>query len=314
MRSNGLRSKKRQTFFTFRGSYHGDTFGTMSVAASPQFHGVFKPLLFKTHVATPVTMHPSHLCPNGVADFATKQAELEWIFTNHNHTIAAVIIEPLVQGAGGMLMQDPRWLKELARLCQRYEIPLIFDEVFTGFGRVGASFAFQRAEVIPDIICVAKGLTGGTMPLAATICRESFFRDFLSADKSKALLHGHSFTANPLGCAVARAALKIFVNEDLAARAIALEKVFFDWLAGEGRRRGVVNPRALGGILAFEIPGATQHNDYFHSAGPRLQHRAFEKGLMIRPLGNTFYFLPPLTINNDELKFSLKVIGEILAS
>jgi adenosylmethionine-8-amino-7-oxononanoate aminotransferase len=304
--------KRRDTFLTFRGSYHGDTFGTMSAAAAEQFHGVFKPLLFKTHVATPVTMHASELCPRGVADFAAKQAELEGIFTNHNQAIAAVIIEPLVQGVGGMLMQDPRWLKELARLCLRYEIPLIFDEVFTGFGRVGASFAFQRAGVIPDIICVAKGLTGGTLPLSATICREQFFRDFLSTDKSKALLHGHSYTANPIGCAVARAALKIFVKEDLAARALALEKVFFDWLAGEGRRRNVLNPRALGGILAFEIPGSADQNDYFHKAGPRLQQLAFEKGLMIRPLGNTFYFLPPLSISNDELKFSLKVIGEIL--
>jgi adenosylmethionine-8-amino-7-oxononanoate aminotransferase len=218
-----------------------------------------------------------------------------------------VIIEPLVQGAGGMLMQPAEFLVALGALCRRYQLPLIFDEVMTGFGRLGAMFAFQRAGVEPDLICLAKGITGGNLPLAVTLARESFFRAFLSEDRGKALLHGHSYTANPIACAAGLAALDILERDRLSERALALEQRYRGFIDEHTGRLELQQPRTVGSILAFELPG-TGAADYFHPRAAQLPALARARGLLLRPLGNTVYLMPPLAISDAELDQALAAI------
>jgi adenosylmethionine-8-amino-7-oxononanoate aminotransferase len=187
-------------------------------------------------------------------------------------------------------------------------LPLVLDEVMTGFGRTGAAFAFQRAGIEPDLICVAKGLTGGNLPLAATLARESFFAAFASDDRSRALLHGHSYTANPIACAAALASLAILEGEQLSQRALDLERRYRSFIEAHAARLGLVAPRALGGILAFELPG-TGDGDYFHPRATALAPRARAAGLFVRPLGNTVYLMPPLTIDDSTLARALDALA-----
>jgi adenosylmethionine-8-amino-7-oxononanoate transaminase/dethiobiotin synthase len=303
---------KRNTFLAFRGSYHGDTFGAMSVGSSDGFHGPFSPLLFKTMHATPPTHHKSHLCPNGSDDYGKCVDELRATLAEHHQKLAGVIIEPLVQGASSMLMQPIPFLKELEAQCQTYGLPLIFDEVFTGLGRVGAAFAFQRGGVSPDIICLAKGLTGGTMPLSLTLAKESFFEAFLSDDKAKALLHGHSYTGNAIACSAALATLDLYENEGLAERACSLEAKFSKFFAAYSSQLNLQNPRSLGAIMAFELPGSG-FGDYFNSQAQKIPAAARKNGLFLRPLGNTLYCIPPLCITDGEADHCLEMIAKTVS-
>jgi adenosylmethionine-8-amino-7-oxononanoate aminotransferase len=302
----------RKTFLSFRGSYHGDTFGAMAVAAAGGFHGAFEPLLFRTELASPVTQHASALCPGGAAELAPRLAEIERVVEQRSGELAAVVLEPLVQGAGGMLVQPAEFLRGVERIARRHGLPLILDEVFTGLGRVGAAFAFQRAGLRPDVVCVAKGLTGGNLPLAITLATEELFAAFLADDKRRALLHGHSYTANPIACAAAHAALDIFASEDLPARARALEARYEAWIREAGAALGIRNPRALGGILAFELPG-TRDGDYFHPAASRVPEVGARHGLFLRPLGNTVYLMPPLVIDAAETDAALRALASTVA-
>jgi adenosylmethionine-8-amino-7-oxononanoate aminotransferase len=297
---------ERTRFLAFRGSYHGDTFGTMAIGAAEGFHGVFKPFLFEVEHALPVTSHRSSVCPDGPAALDERLAQLERLVEGRR--LAGVVVEPLVQGAGGMLMQPEEFLRGVARICRRHALPLVLDEVMTGFGRTGAVFAFQRAGIEPDLICVAKGLTGGNLPLAATLARESFFAAFASDDRSRALLHGHSYTANPIACAAALASLDILEREELPQRALDLERRYRGFIEAHGARLGLVAPRALGGILAFELPG-TGDGDYFHPRATELAPRARAAGLFVRPLGNTVYLMPPLTIDDATLGAALDALA-----
>jgi len=293
----------RDTFIAFEGSYHGDTFGTMSVASSDGFHGVFKPFMFDTLKVVPPTFHRSFLCPDGADNYEERIKTMREVFAKSHSRVAGVILEPLVQGASGMLMQPKEFLKEVESLCKQYGLPLIFDEVFTGLGRVGAPFAFQRAGVQPDIVCIAKGLTGGTMPMSLTLSTEHYFNAFLDQDKSKALLHGHSYTANAIACAAANATLDIYQSEDLAGKSLSIENKFKNFIQSN-LDLGLENPRAMGAILAFEIPGSGM-GDYFNSKATLIPQVARRHGLFLRPLGNTLYFIPPLTITGSELEFAL---------
>jgi adenosylmethionine-8-amino-7-oxononanoate aminotransferase len=203
-----------------------------------------------------------------------------------------------------MRMHSPEFLRGLAALARRFQLPLVLDEVFTGFGRAGAPFAFQRAGIEPDVVCTAKAITGGNLPLAATLAREDAFAAFLSSDKAKALLHGHSYTGNAIACAAALATLDIFERERLADRALRLERRYGEWIATTGKRLALQDARALGGILAFELP-ASGRGTYFHPAAARVQDTAAKHGLFLRPLGNTLYFMPPLVISDAELETAL---------
>ena len=208
-------------------------------------------------------------------------------------------------------MQVEAWLVHLAGLARRYDIPLILDEVFTGMGRIGAAFAFQRCGIRPDIICLAKGLTGGNLPLALTLASEEIFRDFLQEGGQQALLHGHSYTANPIACAAALATLDIYEQEDLINRGAALETRFQSWIDGPGRELGIAQPRARGAILAFELPGSGT-GDYFNPLAAKVPAAAARHGLFLRPLGNTVYLAPPLSISEAETDFALDAMGQTL--
>lgn len=295
------------------GGYHGDTFGAMAAAGSETFHSAFERLLFPALKLTPATSHASAYCPHGKDDVSARIAELDAQLDQHQADIAAIIVEPMLQGAGGMLVQDLRWLQHLRRRTRELGIILIFDEVFTGMGRIGDYFSFNRfPDIEPDIACIAKGLTGGTMPLAATLASEEIFRSFLGDSKRQALLHGHSFTANPIGCRVALAALSIIENEGLCEKARALESVFEQWLTTSAPRMNLQAPRTIGAMMAFELPDTT-HGQYFSEQAAKIPQRAREQGLFLRTLGNTIYVVPPLTINAHEQQQLLDSLSRTIA-
>lgn len=295
---------QRDLFLTFRGGYHGDTIGTMALSNNERFHGHFQPLLFKTVNASPVTKHSSPICPNGDKDFDKNLDELAKVVDQHQERICAMIVEPLIQGAGGMLVQDSRWLPEVAKIANEQDIPLIFDEVFTGCGRTGEFFAFQRAQVVPDIICLAKGLTGGSLPLAMTLCKERFYRSFLDDSDDRAFMHGHTYTANPISCRAALTTLEILTKEGLVAKALELEKCFTTWLKQNDGR--ISNPRALGAMLAFEIATPTA------GIANEIRQLGMQHGIFLRPLNNTIYFVPPLVIDESELAVAFKAFEKII--
>ncbi|MES2745558.1 MAG: adenosylmethionine--8-amino-7-oxononanoate transaminase [Bdellovibrionota bacterium] len=293
---------QQSKFLYFRGAYHGDTFGAMAVADSQGFHKAFAPYVFKGIETTVVTSHATDLCPNGSKSLDEGKAKLDRLFQVHARELAAVIIEPLVQGSGGMLMQDPDWLKHLAKLCQEHSVYLILDEVFTGMGRLGSDFAYQKVGIKPDLVCLAKGLTGGSLPFAATLATTEIFSAFLSEDRSKALLHGHTFTGNPIACAAALATLEIYRELDIPARARVIEGAFQQWISENQAPLKLSSPRAMGGILAFEL----ESEGYFSEAAYKIPDLGRRHNLLLRTLGGTVYFVPPLSTDEDQLLIALE--------
>lgn len=307
---NRNRPEKRG-FLSFKAGYHGDTFGVMAIGKS-NLHHPFHSYFFQVQQARPLTQHRSYLCPQGVDDRESVMQELERIFEREASNLAAIVIEPLIQGAGGMLMQPEQWLRDLVELARQNQVLVIFDEVFTGLGRIGSEFAFLRAGVEPDIACIAKGLTGGTMPLAVTLAKDHVFNAFLSDKKEDALLHGHSFTGNPIGCKVALESIKLLEDEKLVSRAMDIERFFQDWIQQKAATFGIENPRCKGATLAFELPGSG-FGDYFNPNAKKVVEEVFNAGLFLRPLGNTLYLVPPLSITPDELNLSLRAIEQGLS-
>ena len=284
----------------------------MSAAQSDGFHGMFEPFMFKTLKASPVTVHKSSVCPEGMEAFESRITQFKQLLVDHKSRIAGVLIEPLIQGASGMNIQPVEFLQEIATLCKENSIPLILYEVFTGMARCGDYFAFQRAEIEPDIVCLAKGLTGGAIPMAVTMATEEVFENFLFPEKDKALLHGHTYTGSAIGCAAALATLNLYKKLNLVDSARQLETRFNAWLEQAENRFGIQNRRAMGGVMAFELP-STGEASYFNPAGETFTKLCFERGLFARPLGNTIYLVPPLTIGESELDFALGVLSESLA-
>jgi adenosylmethionine-8-amino-7-oxononanoate aminotransferase len=223
---------------------------------------------------------------------------LEDRLSNGTHDVAALIVEPMLQGAGGMRMCRPEFLKRLVEIAQSIGILVIFDEVATGFGRTGTLFAMQQAGVVPDLVCLSKGLTSGYMPMAVTVARDKVFEAFLGDDFDRALPHGHSFTANPLACAVALRSLMLFAEEDTLgriARIGARHRVMLDALR---TRDDVVRPRLLGSILAFDLKGEA---GYQSAQSQALKAWFLAHGLNIRPLDSTVYLMPPYCITDEEV-------------
>ncbi|MFK7873059.1 MAG: adenosylmethionine--8-amino-7-oxononanoate transaminase [Oligoflexales bacterium] len=273
--------------------YHGDTFGAMALGGSG-FHDAFESLLFKT-----LTLHPLLKHAGG-----SKVDELNSWFQEHGDELSAVVIEPLMQGAGGMLLQDEEWLRQLATLCKEYGVYLVADEVFTGLGRTGKFLACQRAGIDPDIVCLAKGLTGGSIPFAATLATEEVFENFISDDSHKALLHGHTFAGNPIGCEIAISVLKLYEKFDFSEKSMKLEKAYQSWAQVYAQELSVRNLRVLGSILAVELP-YSQTRSYFDGSANIFHQLAIEEGLLLRPLGNTVYLVPPLLISEEETRVML---------
>ncbi len=297
----------RTTFMAFEGAYHGDTFGTMAVGSRSVFSAVFRDMLFEIdYVDFPATyIGDESAAATEAAALATIEAKLH----SDRDRYAGIIIEPLVQGAGGMRMCRPQFLQGLRELCDRYAVLLIFDEVMTGFGRTGEWFASNRAAVSPDIMCLSKGITGGFLPFAVTVCQEQVYDAFYSDDPLKTLYHGHSYTANPLGCAAAIASLELMLENQAKFEGMAaLHRKYGDFLLNHPR---VKRLRVMGTIMALDVVTSNQPG-YLNTVGLQIRQRALDRGLVLRPLGNVLYLMPPYCITEAELASVYEVIGQIL--
>ncbi len=232
-------------------------------------------------------------------------AFLDRYLDNYGHDVAACILEPLVQGAGGMRMARPEFVRTVVERIQARGILVIFDEVFTGFGRTGTMWAYEQVGVVPDLICLAKGMTGGFLPLAATVTTETVYEAFLHDRPERALLHGHSYTANPLGCAAALASLELFEQEHTLKKVAALANIHTRELVTMRAVPGVSNARQCGSIAAFDL-------DIKPDDMKTLASRLYDTDLLVRPLGKTIYFVPPYCLAPEDLKRAYGIIRKIL--
>jgi len=289
----GGQHARRTSFVHLRHSYHGDTIGAVAVGGIELFHSTYRPLLFETHSAEP-----------GDA------ADLERVLAAHEEEVAAVIIEPLVQGAAGMLIQPPGYLRAVRELCDRFGVLLICDEVATGFGRTGTMFACEQEGISPDLLCVAKGLTGGYLPLAATLASEHVYEEFLGEpEEFRTFFHGHTYTGNPLACAASLASLDAFEQERTIERLqpkIALLEGLLDEVAAMPE---VTEVRSKGFMVGIDLGE--------HDPALRLGHKvtleARERGAIIRPLGDVVVLMPPLAISEADLRRLVAITADSIA-
>jgi adenosylmethionine-8-amino-7-oxononanoate aminotransferase len=307
--------RQRRAVVALHHAYHGDTVGAMSVSEDSIFTGAFTSLLFPVERA-----HAPYCyrCPLGLERSSCRIAclsDLEQTLARLGDTAAAVIVEPMLQGAGGMLVWPHEFLTGVRRLCDQFGVLMIADEVLTGFGRTGRMFACEHAAITPDIICLSKALTAGYLPLGATCTTEGVYAAFLSDDRSRTFFHGHSFTANPLACAVALASLDLFEREGTLDRVMRLEAQLKDKLEPMRNIALVGDVRVIGGVGAIELVSdrVTKYGGgYLDALGPTLSAAFLDRGLLLRPLGNVLYFMPPYVITEEETAWAIEQIGEVL--
>jgi adenosylmethionine---8-amino-7-oxononanoate aminotransferase len=277
--NQGVRTRKK--FLAFTRAYHGDTTGAMAVSDSDVgMHAIFRGLLPEQYVID-------------LPENAESAAALTRFLERHADELAGIIVEPLVQGAGGMRFHDPPVLRRLRDAADRYQLLLIFDEIFTGFGRTGTLFACETADITPDIVTLSKALTGGTLPLAATVARARVFDEFWSDDPKHALMHGPTFMANPLGCAAANASLDLFESEPRLQQVAAITSALERGLAPCRDLPGVKGVRVKGAIGVVELERIDDLDG--------LCARFVEEGVFVRPFGSIVYLTPAFTIGEDEL-------------
>jgi adenosylmethionine-8-amino-7-oxononanoate aminotransferase len=286
----GEEGARRTSFVKLREAYHGDTIGSVSVGGIDLFHAAYGPLLFETYAAEP-----------------GEAADLERILAAHGEQIAAVIVEPLVQGAAGILVQPAGYLRAIRQLCDEHGVLLICDEVATGFGRTGTMFACEQEDVAPDLLCLAKGITGGYLPLAATLTTERIYEGFLGApEEQRTFFHGHTYTGNPLACAAALANLDVFEQERTIERLQPKIELLGQRLREIEAMPEVAEVRWRGFMVGIDL-GA-------HDPALRMGHRvtleARERGAIVRPLGDTVVLVPPLSISSPDLNRLLDVVAE----
>lgn len=296
--------KPRKRFLTFEGGYHGDTVGAMSAGRASGFFTAFESLMFQVD---PLPF-PETWEDDDEVEVKEKNAlaALENYLEQHGNDTAALIIEPLIQGAAGMRMCRPQFLQALSECLQQHGVLLIFDEIMTGFGRTGEMFASIKAGVVPDIICLSKGLSGGFLPISLTICREHIYQAFLDEGFDKAFSHGHSFTANPLACAAGIASLALFDSENTMERVKRIEALHNERIDNLKKSSSVHHHRMMGDIAAFDI--RVSDAGYTSSIGARLRGYFHERGLLLRPLGNVVYLMPPYCIDESQLHHTYDVI------
>jgi adenosylmethionine-8-amino-7-oxononanoate aminotransferase len=314
----------RRLFVTLRHAYHGDTVGAMSASDDSVFTKPFRSMLFEVARA-----HAPYCyrCPLGLdrsscdiecldaAAAPEGRGSLESLLSTHGDSVAAVLVEPMLQGAGGMIVWPKEFLAGARRLCDRFGTLLIADEVLTGFGRTGRMFACEHADVAPDIMCLSKALTGGYMPLGATLATEAIYEAFLSADREKTFFHGHSFTANPLACAVAVESLRLLAETDALAKVRAIEGWLRHGLAPLRDLPVVGDVRVIGGVGIVELVSdrtTRAARGYLDDVGPRLARACLDRGLLLRPLGNVLYFMPPYVITESEAAWVMDQMAEVL--
>jgi adenosylmethionine---8-amino-7-oxononanoate aminotransferase len=291
------RGENRSRILALEGAYHGDTIGGMSVGERGVFNAPYDPLLFDVERLP----FPSE---------GREQATLDALSAGcRQGTIAALIVEPLILGAGGMRIYPPWVLTEMKRICETHDVLFIADEVMTGWGRTGTLFACEQAGVAPDIGCYSKGLTGGSLPLAVTLARADIFDAHYSTDRTKTFFHSSSYTANPIACAAAVANLEIWADEPVMARIARLSCLHRERLDRFRDDRRFTNVRQLGTIAALDL--AASDAGYMATIGPALYQRFMARGLLVRPLGNTIYIMPPYCSTEGELDLVYEAIGEI---
>ncbi len=308
---------ERRVFVALRHAYHGDTFGAMSVSEASVFTEPFAPLLFRVRRA-----HAPYCyrCPLGRTYPDCQIAclsDLERVLCEEEGRVAAVIVEPMLQGAGGMIVWPAEFLAGVRRLCDRFRTLLIADEVLTGFGRTGRMFACEHAGVRPDIMCLSKAITGGYLPLGVTAATEEIYEAFLSEDRRRTFFHGHSYTANPLACAVAVANLEIFRTEGTLSRVAALERHVRSRLDPLRALPHVGDVRVIGSVGIVELvrdKTTKSAAGYLDCVGPMLAAEFLRRGLLLRPLGNVLYFMPPYVITESEAEWALDQIAEVLTA
>jgi len=285
----------RSGYVCLQNSYHGDTIGAVSVGSIELFHSKYRPLLFETWAAEP-----------GDVD------AMEALLREHADTVGAVIVEPLVQGAAGIFLQPPGYLRAVRELCDRYGVFLIVDEVATGFGRTGTMFACEQEDVSPDFLVLGKGITGGYLPLAATLTTEKVYEGFLGAhEELKTFFHGHTYTGNPLACAAGLASLDVFEEEGTIAalqpKIALLEALLQEHVAPLEVVREIRQKGVMVGIELVGFPLETR-------MGHRVTLAARERGAIVRPLGDTIVVMPPLAVSESELRRLVTITAEAIVA
>lgn len=291
---------KRDYFICFEGGYHGDTFGAMSIGADGYFTAPFSELLFE------VKRIPYPFTYEGDEEIEKKEkSALAFLKGMELKRCAAIVLEPLIQGAGGMRMCRPKFLKQLEEVAKEAGVLIIYDEVMTGFGRTGEMFACQKSATRPDIICLSKGLTGGFLPLALTVASDFIYESFLSDCREKTFFHGHSYTASPLGCAAALASLQLLEN------GFPYKKIDYSYFRDAFFNHPKVEKvRIMGAVAAFDVK--SKKRGYLSDIGKKIKEECFMRGLFLRPLGNTIYFMPPYCVTSGEITLACNILREVL--
>ena len=283
---------ERTRFVALRDAYHGDTVGSVSVGGIELFHSLYRPLLFDT-----IKVEPGDL------------DEMERALAGHRGEIAAVIVEPLVQGAAGMLVHPDGYLRGVRELCDSHDVLFILDEVATGFGRTGTMFACEQEDVAPDLLCLAKGITGGCLPLAATLATEEIYKGFLGEfEEFKTFFHGHTYTGNPLACAAALASLDVFEEERTLERLAPKIELLAELLEPLAAHPAVAEIRHRGFMTGIQLDGFPLELRMGH----RVTLEARARGAIIRPLGDVVVLMPPLAISEDDLRRLVEITAEAI--
>lgn len=311
--NQGVRGKT--SFITMKQAYHGDTIGAVSVGAIPLYHDIFRPMLFPSHVIP----YPNAYRQGGAAAAMEETLSgLRLLLETRAGEIAALIVEPIVQGASGIMVMPPGCLSEMAALCRKHGVLLIADEVATGFGRTGAMFACDLEEVSPDLMVIGKGLTGGYLPVAATLATDQVYDAFYADyEEQKTFFHGHSYTGNPLGCAVALRSLELFeernIVEGVKVKASFVEQKLKSLMdrphVGDIRQKGL-----MVGIELVRDKVSREPYDWTERIGVRTSLRARELGMLTRPLGNVIVFIPPLVSTEAELDAMTDILADAIIS
>ena len=293
------KQQRKNKLVYLRKSYHGETLGALAVTSIPIFKESYKDLL-KNHIQINSPDWRDRSAEETKEEFAEKKLdELRKLLKKRHNSISAIIVEPLVQCAGGMAMHSKNYLIGLAKMCQEFDVHLIADEIAVGFGRTGSMFAFQQAKIIPDFLCLSKGLTGGYLPLSVVLTTKTIYQAFYHNDTRQGFLHSHSYTGNPLACAAALATLSIFKNKKIIQSNRQKTKMI-NALLTDLKTLPIHNLRNLGMIWAFEIDKKINPE--------KILKYCHQHGLLIRPIGLTFYLMPPYCIKESEAKFMLDVL------